>query len=138
MKRTIIIFLTIFMFCGSIMPVFAKKIEVLSDETKTVEALANISAECDSMLGNPEDDDELAYYLQMALEIIKYAGIILCIVLTIVDFAKALLGEDKEMYKPLAKTAFTRLAYAVVLFFLPAIVNTLMLLLGAYDTCGIK
>ncbi|MBE6148449.1 MAG: hypothetical protein E7167_03025 [Firmicutes bacterium] len=139
MKKITLLFLALFtMFLGlTSVSAHEKQGEILMQNEETMEVLANVSAECKSMFGNPNEDGTLAYYLQMILDIIKYAGIVLCILLTIVDFAKALLGDDKEMYKPLAKTAFTRLAYAVMLFFLPMVVKTILLLIGAYDTCGI-
>lgn len=93
---------------------------------------------CASLLGNPANDGSVAHYVQLALNIIKYAGIILCIVLTIVDFAKALFGEDKDMLKNLSKKGLHRLFYAVALFFLPIIVKTILTLIDIYDTCGIS
>lgn len=138
MKKAIILFLAVFTLFSSVLTVSAQESYEYLSNGETKEVLANVSAECKSMFGNPNTEGSLAYYLQMILDIIKYAGIVLCIFLTIVDFAKALLGDDKEMYKPLTKTAFARLAYAVMLFFLPAIIKTLLLLLGAYDTCGIS
>ncbi|MBE6155313.1 MAG: hypothetical protein E7164_00980 [Firmicutes bacterium] len=94
--------------------------------------------ECDALFGDPEQPGDLAYYLQKVLDVMKYLGIILCIVLTIVDFGKAILGEDKDMYKPLAKTAFNRLCYAVMLFLLPTIIETILRLIDVYGTCGIS
>lgn len=139
MKKIILLIIAMFALMFSISNVSAAEIIVDGAEVDgAVEVLANISADCNSMFGNPKTDGSLAYYLQLILDVIKYAGIVLCIVLTVVDFFKALLGDDKEMYKPLAKTAFTRLGYAVMLFFLPAVVRTILLFLGAYDTCGIS
>ena len=101
---------------------------------------------CAALLGDPADDGtcsgknhgSLAYYLQKGLDIIKYIGIILCIVLTTVDFFKALLSNDKDMLKPLSKKAFSRLIYAVALFFLPIIIKVLFFVVGLYGTCGIQ
>ena len=93
---------------------------------------------CDALFGSPDEPGNVAYYLQKALEVMKYLGIILCIVLTIVDFAKAIFSDDKDMLKSLTKKALTRLLYVVILFFLPTIVELIMSLVGAYGTCGIK
>ena len=139
MKKMILIFATIIVLFLGMNTVSAEEkyngnIYELSD---TMQVLAT-NKECDAMFGDPDKPGDLAYYLQKILDIIKYAGIILCIFLTIVDFAKAILGEDKEMYKPLAKTAFNRLCYAVMLFFLPAVVKTLLTLIDVYGTCGLS
>ena len=99
---------------------------------------AGLSQTCNSLFGNPQNKGTVAYYLQLALDIMKYLGIILCIVLTIVDFVKALFGEDKDMLKSLSKKGLKRIFYAVALFFLPIIVKTLLTLVDIYDTCGIS
>lgn len=95
------------------------------------------STQCKALLGDPSKSGSVAYYLQFILDIIKYAGIVLCIFLTTVDFAKALLGDDRDMHKSLAKKAFARLIYAVMLFFLPIIVKAFLMLIDVYGTCGI-
>ena len=139
MKKICLLFLTVFILFLGMNTVSASErySETLVENGGTISYLAT-DKECDAMFGDPDKPGDLAYYLQKILDIIKYAGIILCILLTIVDFAKALLGDDKEMYKPLAKTAFNRLCYAVMLFFLPAVVETILSLIDVYGTCGIS
>lgn len=139
MKKIILMFITFVILFLGMSTVSAKGNfgDTLLENGGTIQVLAT-EKECNAMFGDPDKPGDLAYYLQKILDVIKYAGIVLCIVLTIVDFAKALLGEDKEMYKPLAKTAFNRLMYAVMLFFLPAIVKTILLLIDVYGTCGIS
>lgn len=97
----------------------------------------NISDNCNALFGDPNKAGDFAYYLQIILDIIKYAGIVLCIVLSVVDWFKALLGEDKDMYKPLVKKMAARIFYAIALWFLPVIVEVLLTLLDIYGTCGI-
>ena len=53
----------------------------------------------------------------------KYAGIILCIGLTIADFAKAIIGDDKDALNKITKKAFIRIILVALLFFLPIIIN---------------
>lgn len=124
-------------------PVYASVVSNINFTPKNTYWLANSASqsdkECkDSYLGDPKTTGSVAYYLQTALDIIKYAGIVLCIVLTIYEFAKAILSEDKDILKPLVKKAFTRLVLVAMLFFLPIIVDLLLSLIGAYGTCGIK
>jgi hypothetical protein len=140
MKKIILLLaFTLLLFSFGIKKVNAKESVTLSYDIKY---LANdkseFDKECNNLLGNPKTKGSVAYYLQMALDIIKYVGIVLCIVLTIIDFAKALFTDDKEMYKPLSKKAFARLIYAVMLFLLPYIVSMVLTLLEVYGTCNIK
>jgi len=137
MKKTILLIFTIFVLFLGTSVVEAKEKEVeFSNSIGTVQLL-DAGSDCDALFGDPDKSGSLAYYLQKILDVIKYAGIVLCIVLTIVDFGKALLADDKDLFKPLSKTAFTRMIYAVFLFFLPAIVKTLLLLIDVYGTCGL-
>lgn len=149
MKKIIIIFVAaLIVFILGIKLVNAKTITSLSSGEVSLFAGGMTESEasntCKHLFGDPTDDGyisgtpSLAYYLQKALDIIKYLGIVICIVLTIVDFAKALFSNDKDMLKPLSKKAISRLIYAVILFFLPIIVKTLLTIVGAYGTCGIK
>ena len=93
---------------------------------------------CDSLFGDPANENDTAHYLQVALDVIKYSGIIACIALTIVEFAKAVIGDDKDMLKPLTQKMFNRMVYAVVLFFLPIITEVILRLIGVYGTCSLK
>lgn len=89
------------------------------------------------LLGDPEKDGSIAYYAQKAFDIFKYAGLIAVAVLTVMDFAKAIFSNDKEVPKNLAKNMITRLILAAFLFFLPLISNLILKLIGVYGDCGI-
>ncbi len=69
---------------------------------------------------------KLNNYLIKIFSIMKYAGIVLCIGLTIYDFAKALLDSDKNALNKITKRALTRLVLVALLFFLPTLVNFLI------------
>ena len=81
-----------------------------------------------------------AYYLQLLLNIMKYAGIIACIALSTVDFFKVLLADDKDGYKKVISKTIKRMGYAVAIFFLPIIVMKVLELAGIVTnaTCGIQ
>jgi hypothetical protein len=68
----------------------------------------------------------------------KYAGPILCLVLSISDFVKATASQDKDALSKATKTTGKRIVYALILFFIPTLINFIFPLLGWYDTCGIK
>lgn len=133
MKKGLVIFVLVLSFFGFVSLVRADVVH-----GSEIIALAGSNADkCDALFGDPSKAGDFAYYLQIALDIIKYAGIVLCIVLSVVDWFKALLGEDKELYKPLAKKMAARLFYAVALWFLPIVVENLLTLIDVYGTCGI-
>ena len=99
------------------------------------------SEECGGYFGNPDDPkgEDIAYYMQQTFNIIRIVGPILVILLTIMDLIKvtAEQKQDGELKKLGIKT-FKRLIYAVVIFVLPSVINTLFHIIGLYGTCGVK
>ncbi len=93
---------------------------------------------CDNVLGDPDDPDCTAYWLQWILDIIKYIAIAALLVLSTFDFIKAIISNDKDALKKAGTTAAKRFIFVVILFFLPIIIDLLMRLFGAYGTCGIE
>lgn len=96
------------------------------------------SGKCQAILGDPEDVDCPAYWLQWVLDVMKYIAIAALIALSMVDFIKATVSNDKDALKKAGVTATKRFFFAVILFFLPIIVDFVMGLFGAYGTCGIE
>ena len=143
MKRTILLLFTLLLFSFGIESVSAKEqYRFANGDIQYLKKCTNNTSKsndtCTALLGDPECEGHFAYYLQLGLDVIKYLGIILCIFLTIVDFAKALFSDDKDLIKPLSKKAMARLVYAVLLFLLPSIVRGLLTLIDVYGTCGIS
>lgn len=95
-------------------------------------------ADCESLFGNPNVDGTFANFLQQIFSIIGYAAPVLCLVLSVFDFVKATASQKKDALEKAAKTAAMRVVYAIVLFFLPMLINFLFPLLGWYGTCGIQ
>ncbi len=92
---------------------------------------------CDNLFGDPDDVDCTAYWMQWILNIAKYVAIAALLVLSTVDFIKALASNDKDALKKASMTTAKRFIFVVILFFLPIIVDFIMRLFGAYGTCGI-
>ena len=94
---------------------------------------------CDSILGNVNDKNDPAYYLDFAFKILKYAAIIVLFVLTVLDFAKSMVSNDNDALKKSLKKAVKRIIICVIIFFLPILINFILNLLGVVDdpTCGI-
>lgn len=99
--------------------------------------VATIEERC-AAFGDPGVNGTPAYWMQQALEIMKYIGIIALLVLTTLDFIKALAQNDKDALKKASNTAIKRFIYCILLFFTPMIVEFLMSLFGTYGTCGVK
>ena len=76
--------------------------------------------------------------LSGALRFMQYLGIILAVILSIVDFVKVIPGNDKDGIQKASKAAVTRLIIAIVIFFVPIILNFILSLVGFNDpTCGL-
>lgn len=95
------------------------------------------AADCEGILGSPSDSTSVAYFLQQILSVMQYAGPILCIALSLTDFVKATASQDKDALSKATKTTGKRIVYALILFFIPTLVDYIFPLLGWYGTCGI-
>ena len=117
-----------------------KAYEIDNDIINRLNNQVEIKSEtCESILGDPKDDTSFAYFLQEAFTVIQWAGPILCVILSLVDFIKAIASQDKDAITKAVKTSIKRFIFAVLLFFLPMIVNFLLGdVLGWYGTCGIQ
>ena len=76
-------------------------------------------------------------YIEKIFSIIKYAGIVLCIGLSIYDFVKALLNTDNDALSKITKRVFIRLILVAVLFMLPTLVNFVISIIDE-NACKIK
>ena len=88
------------------------------------------------ILGDPNDDQTIAFYLQQVFNIIRFVGPILVLLMTILDLVKitAEQKQDGELQKIGVKT-LKRLIYAVILFMLPTLITTVFNFIGLYGTC---
>lgn len=97
---------------------------------------------CESYLGNPKDNINKppAYYLQFTFNLIKYVAIILLLVLSVVDYGKAVASSNQDAIKKATMNTVKRIIIAAVVFMLPMLIEFLFKILGLYSstTCGIK
>lgn len=96
-----------------------------------------LDPECDALFGDPNADGTVANYIQGIFNVIKWLGPILCFAFSIIDFVKATANQDKDALAKAAKKTLTRVVLAMLLFFLPGLINTLFELVGWYGTCCI-
>lgn len=89
--------------------------------------------DCNSLLGDPSDPDyeeSVAWLLQQILNYIKILGPILVVILSSMDFAKAIMMSDDENMKKAEKKLVIRLVLAVALFLVPTLVGVLLNIFG--------
>ena len=116
----------------------------LTDSGEKMQLLADYKGKsdekekCEGLFGNPNDDDSFAHLLQLAFTIIKYAGPLLCIVFSSIDLVKTVVADDKDAMSKTVKKCLKRVVLALILFFIPTVINYLFPLLGFYGTCGIN
>lgn len=90
---------------------------------------------CEGYLGDPEIKGTPAYYLRYIMKIIKYLAIILALILSIIDFVKAVTSQDKDLLQKAIMSSVKRLIFAVVIFFIPILLDFILGLIGSYSTC---
>ena len=100
----------------------------------------NQDAECNSILGSTEDEESVAWLLQQLLNYIKILGPILVVILSSLDFAKAIITSDDESMKKAEKKLAIRLVLAIALFLIPTLVSVLLDTFGITTDaiCGLK
>lgn len=90
---------------------------------------------CDSYLGNKDVQGTPAWYLKQLFNVIQYGAIVLCLVLTIVEFFKAATSQDDSAMKKAGQKTLKRIIITVILFVSPTIIEFILELLGIMDTC---
>lgn len=88
-------------------------------------------ATCSGILGNTK----FHQYLVDILNAIRIIGVAMVIVFSTMDFTKALIAQDSEALKKASQTSFKRLMIAIVIFFVPIILNILLSLVGISGIC---
>ena len=134
MKRIGILFFALFLFVfalGNVKAIEGKEVV----ETTTV--LLDTNDKCNHVFGDPNTEGDFAYYLQQIFNVFKYLAPALVIVLSTVEFIKATASDDKDALMKATKKTGIRIVLAILLFFIPGLINFLFDKLGWYGTCGI-
>ena len=99
-----------------------------------------LDSDCGGLLTDEEGNiNSFGEFLQDVFNFIKYLGPTLVVVLTIVEFAKAAAANDKDALIKAGKKTGTRIALALLLFFLPVLIDFVFEhILHWYGTCGIS
>lgn len=122
---------------------FTNNIYILIDPDVAVNSRNNSTvqgAECETgILGDPSDENSVAWLLQHVLDFIKIVGPIIVIVLSSVEFAKVVIKNDDESMGKAKKRLITRLILVLLLFLIPQLVELLLdiFAFSSGGTCGI-
>ena len=93
---------------------------------------------CEDLFKDGDNYNSTWQLLSTTLRFMQYLGIILATVLSIVDFVKVVPTQDKDAINKASKKAVTRLVIAIVIFFVPIILDFILDLVGFSDpTCGL-
>lgn len=132
-KKIVILLLIVF---NALFLLNFERVEAMTGDV--VYSLDSEKQNCESIFGDPKQDGTVANFLQHIFTIIGYAAPLLCLVLSVFEFTKAAASQDKDALTKAVKRTFKRIILAIVLFFLPMLINFLFPLLGWYGTCGIQ
>lgn len=112
---------------------YATDVGIIDSLDGTGNDFDTIVSTCTSLLGDPGTDTQPAYWIQLILNIMKYIGVVLLIVLTTLDFIKAIVSQDNDALKKASTTSIKRIIIVIILFFLPYLLKLLLILTGVYE-----
>ncbi|MBQ6686937.1 MAG: hypothetical protein IJN03_00245 [Bacilli bacterium] len=93
---------------------------------------------CETLFMNGSEYNDTWKLLSTTLKFMQYMAVTLALVLSIVDFIKVVPTNDKDAIKKSAFKAVTRVGIAIVIFFVPIILDFILELVGfSNPTCGL-
>ena len=93
-----------------------------------------------AVLGNVNDPDSVARLLHKLLDYARLIGPFIVLIMSSLDYLKAVLNSDDDSLKKANKKLVTRLMLIVALFLLPTLVSVLLNVLGftSHEVCGLQ
>ena len=155
MKKMLLVFIFMFTSLFMFVPIHAQALNfsdgVLVAATPSVTSTSDLSdwssdynkdQSCtgkDSILGDPNDENSVAWLLDKILTYTTIVGMVLVVVLSSIDFLKVIAKSDDEAMAKATKKLALRLVFAGLLFFVPTLTNALLDIFGltSDSTCGI-
>lgn len=92
----------------------------------------------DSLLGDVSNEDSVAWLLQKIFNYIKILGPSLTIILSSIDYIKAIVSSDEKQMNKVNSNFVKRMIAAVLLFFIPTITSIIFGIFGITTDCGIS
>lgn len=138
-KRAIICLLLATITMVLIIPVEAKEMTNSLISTGNLVQIADCAGQ-NAILGNVNDPDSVAWLLQKLLDYARVIGPFLVLILSSLDYLKAVFSSDDESIKKANQKLITRLVLVVALFLLPMLVSFLLNILGftSHEVCGLQ
>jgi len=131
-KKILILFILLFGIFS-----YAGEVYALDSDTGIVSHELAKKPDCEYVFGDPNVKDSVAYFLNQIFQVFKYAAPILCLVFVTVDFLKAAASHDEKALMKAFQNAGKRIVMAIILFFVPDLINWLFPLLKLTGTCGV-
>lgn len=109
-----------------------------SSDAATADTTSSSSVNCNSLLGDPNDEDSTAWLLFKILNYMKIIGPIAAIILSSIDYVQGVATGDEKIITKAHRNLLIRLGLIVFLFFVPDFVKLLLSLFGFVDDplCG--
>ena len=92
---------------------------------------------CNSLLGSTSDEDSVAWLLDKILKYLRILGPLAVIVLSGIEFTRAIIASDDDNMKKATSHLKTRLLMAALLFLIPTITILLFDVFGIATDCGV-
>ena len=129
---TILLIITCVMFVSPVNTMALENNNINIVENTSSNALTNTIniASGETILGDPTDEDSVAWLVYLVLNIIKIAGPILVILLSSVDFILVIVKSDNDAFAKAQKKLITRLVLAILLFLVPVVVQVILEVFG--------
>lgn len=113
---------------------------IADDEDQTIndtDEMDTSNTKCVGLLGDPDNPDSVAWLIAKILDYLRLLGPLMVLVLSSLDFAKAILTSDDESLKKAQSNLITRLILAVLLFVLPTLIEVILDIFGitSSDIC---
>lgn len=108
-------------------------VQLADKESKAFSKACEQKTECTedtSILGNIECECSVAWLLNEILSYLKIIGPFLVLILSSIDFVKAILTSDDESLSKAQKNLITRLILAAALFVLPTLISVILNVFG--------
>ncbi len=142
--KKIIIVMAIFL----ILPVTVKAHTFDSNNTKkfevtTIKRFDNTTSSEDkckeSVLGDVNDEDSVAWLLQKILNYIKILGPSLAVIYSALDFTKAIVSSNNDSMKKTQQKLINRIIAVALLFLIPTLTEVVLEMVGiTCSTAGLK
>lgn len=139
-KKTIIcVLLAIITMFFSVSNVDAQELNNTLINTGNLVQIADCSGQ-NAILGNVNDPNSVAWLLQKLLDYSRIIGPFLVLILSSLDYVKALISSDDDSIKKSNQKLITRLVLIIALFLLPTLVSFLLNILGftSHEVCGLQ